>query len=54
MQCKSGGKKHGNKMGEKPPKEVGKRVRIRLTISFIFGQTMSHFSFIPHEVCVQN
>ena len=28
--------------GEKPLTEVGKRARVRLTIEFVFGQTMSH------------
>jgi hypothetical protein len=37
---------------EKPPKGVGKRVRV--TLSSIFWDMMSHFSSIPHEACVQN
>jgi hypothetical protein len=40
--------------GEKPPRGVGKRVRVSLIISFIFGYMMSHFSSIPPEACVQN
>jgi hypothetical protein len=35
--------------GEKPPREVGHRIRVRLTISFIFGWMMSNFSSIPRE-----
>jgi hypothetical protein len=53
MQCKSGGIRHGNKKGEKPPREIGKRVRVRLTISSTWGKIMSHLSFIPREGCVQ-
>ena len=40
--------------GEKTPRGVGKRVRVRFIISLIFGLIMSHFSFIPCEACVQN
>jgi hypothetical protein len=40
--------------GKKPPREVGHRVRVRLTISSIFGWMMSNFSSIPCEACIHN
>ena len=47
-------KRSQGEKGEKPPSEVEKRVTLRLTISFIYGQMMRFFSFIPCEARAQN